>query len=103
MALPPPAVLALPPLEQPSTTQASLPPSEVSKGFDKEAEVAEGKEVGQGGPQPEDKGKGKEAKALLEAKGREVAPKTKDADSKVKDATAKAKDADSTTKDANIG
>ena len=49
-ALPPPAVLTLPPSEQPSTTQASLPPSEVSKRPDKEAEVAEGKEASQGGP-----------------------------------------------------
>jgi len=48
--LPPPAVLTLPPSKQPSTTEASLPPSEVSKRPDKEAEVAEGKEAGQWGP-----------------------------------------------------
>ena len=80
--LPPPVVLAFPLLEQPSTTQASLLPQE----------VAEGKEVDQGVPQPEDKGKGKEAKAQLEAKGKEAAFVIKDADSKAKDAAAKAKD-----------
>ena len=56
--------------------------------------MAEGKEASQGGPQPEDKGKGKEDKALLEAKGKEVALNIKDANSKAKDVTAKAKAAD---------
>ena len=79
-ALLPPVVLSLPPSEQPSTIQASLPPFEVSKGLDKEAKVAEDKEASQGGPQPKDKGKGKEAIALLEAK---------DADSTAKDADLK--------------
>ena len=63
--------------------------------------MAEGKEASQRGPWSEDKGKGKEAKALPEAKGKEVAPKINDADSKAKDAAAKAKDASSTTKDAD--
>ena len=100
MVLPPPAVLAFPPSEQPSTTQASLLPPEVFEGSSKasnqsqEVEMAEGKEAGQGGPQPEDKGKGKEVKALPEAKGKKVAFKIKDVDSKAKDAAAKAKDAD---------
>ena len=87
--LPPPVVLAFPLLEQPSTTQASLLPQE----------VAEGKEVDQGVPQPEDKGKGKEAKAQLEAKGKEAAFVIKDADSKAKDVAAKAKEAESKVKD----
>ena len=101
-AVPPPAILTFPPSEQPSTTQASLPPSEVSKRPNKEAEVAEGKEAGQWGPQPKDKGKGEEAKVLPKAKGKEVAPEIKDADCKAKDATAKAKNANSTAKDANL-
>ena len=94
--LPPPAVLALPLSKQPSTIQAFLPP----------LEVAEGKEVGQGGPQPQDKGKGKEVEALPKAKGKKATlmvkdanPKAKDANSKVKDAAAKAKEADSKAKD----
>ena len=56
--------------------------------------MAEGKKAGQRGPQPEDKGKGKEVKALLEAKGKEVALNIKDANSKAKDAVAKAKATD---------
>ena len=63
--------------------------------------MAEGKKAGQGGPQLEDKGKGKEAKTLLEAKGKEAALKTKDADPKTKHAAAKAKDAAAKAKDAN--
>ena len=57
--------------------------------------------LARGGPWSEDKGKGKEAKALPEAKGKEVAPKINDADSKAKDATAKAKDAAANAKDAS--
>ena len=51
--------------------------------------MAEGKKAGQRGPQPEDKGKGKEVKALLEAKGKEVALNIKDANSKAKAADPK--------------
>ena len=56
--------------------------------------MAEGKKAGQRGPQPEDKGKGKEVKALLEAKDKEVALNIKDANSKAKDVATKAKVAD---------
>ena len=54
--LPPLAALTLPPPEQPSTTQAFLPPTEVLKGAGKTgdqsqgAEVAKGKEVVKEGP-----------------------------------------------------
>nr|POE82502.1 hypothetical protein CFP56_66219 [Quercus suber] len=86
--------------EKPFTTQASLPPPEVSKGPSKaddqgqEVEVAKGKEAGQDGPQPKDKGKGKEVKSLPEAKGIEAALMVKDAISKAKDAKSKSKVAD---------
>nr|POF19285.1 hypothetical protein CFP56_55832 [Quercus suber] len=72
-------------LNWPSTTQASLPPPEVSKGPSKagdqgqEAKAAKGKRVGQDGTRLEDKRKGKEVKPLLEAKGTEAAFMVKDA------------------------
>ena len=47
--------------------------------------MAKGKETGQDEPRPEDKGKGKEIKSLLEAKGTEVALMTKEVVSKAKD------------------
>ena len=91
----PPAALALTSFEQPSTTQTSLPPPEVSKGPVKagdqgqEVEAEKGKGAGQDGPRPEDKGK--EVKPLLEAKGTEVAFMIKDVVSKAKDADPKSK------------
>ena len=91
----PPAALALTSFEQPSTTQTSLPPPEVSKGPVKagdqgqEVEVAKGKGAVQDYPQPKDKGK--EVKPLLEAKGTEVAFTIKDVVSKAKDADPKSK------------
>ena len=54
-------------IEQPPTTQVSLPPPEATKGPSKAGdpghgvEVAKGKEAGQGKARPKDKGKGKEA------------------------------------------
>ena len=90
--LPSPAVLALPPLEQPSTTQTSLPPPE----------VVGGKEAGQGGPQPEDKRKDKETKALPEAKDKKVALPSEGADPKAKGADAKAKEANTKAKGADL-
>ena len=51
--------------------------------------MAKGKEAGQYGPQPEDKGK--EVKPLLEAKGTEVALMIKDVVSKAKDVDPKSK------------
>ena len=56
--------------------------------------MAKGKGAGQDGPQLEDKGKGKEVKPLLEAKGIEAALTIKDAISKAKDAEPKSKVAD---------
>ena len=56
--------------EQLSTTQASLPPTETSKGPSKASdqslgvEMVKGKEASQGRTWLEDKGKGKEAKTL---------------------------------------
>ena len=46
----------------------------------------QGKGAGQDGPRPEDKGKGKEVKPLLEAKGIKATLMIKDAVSKAKDA-----------------
>ena len=43
--LPPPIALTLPPPEQPSTTQAPLPPIEVSKGAGKTGDQGWGTEV----------------------------------------------------------
>ena len=51
--------------------------------------MAKGKGAGQDGPWLEDKGKGKEVKPLLKAKGIEAISKTKDAASKAKDADPK--------------
>ena len=95
----PPAALALTSFEQPSTTQTSRPPPEISKGPIKagdqgqEVEAAKDKGAGQDGPRPEDKGKGKgkEVKLLLEAKGTKVALTIKDVVSKAKDADPKSK------------
>lgn len=57
-------------------------------------EMAKGKRAGQGISQLEGKGKGKEVKPLLEAKGPDAASKAKDAPPKAKDAGPKAKEAD---------
>ena len=51
--------------------------------------MAKGKRAGHDGPWPEDKGKDKEVKPLLKAKGTEAASKAKDAASKAKDANPK--------------
>ena len=56
--------------------------------------MAKGREAGQDGPRPEDKGKGKEVKSLLEAKGTKAALTVKGAVSKAKDAESKSKAAD---------
>ena len=59
--------LSMTTIEQPPTTQVSLPPPEATKGPSKAGdpghgvEVAKGKEAGQGKARPKDKGKGKEA------------------------------------------
>ena len=52
--------------------------------------MTKGKEAGQRGAQPKDKGK--EATTLLEAKGKKAATKVKGVDSKAKDDTTRAKD-----------
>ena len=73
--LPPPSAFALTFSKQPFTTQAFLPPLDITKGPSKASdqsqrvEVAKGKRAGQDGPWPEDKGKDKEVKPLLKAKG----------------------------------
>ena len=96
----PPAVLALTFSNQPTTTQASLPPPEVSKGPGKardqgqEAEATKGKRASQDGPRQEDKGKGKEVKPLPEAKGTEATFTINDVVSKAKDAEPKSKATD---------
>ena len=96
----PPAALALTFSNQPTTTQASLPPPEVSKGPGKacdqgqEAEAAKGKGASQDGPRLEDKGKGKEVKPLPEAKGTEATFTINDVVSKAKDAEPKSKATD---------
>ena len=46
--LPPPATLALPPPEQPSTTQAPLPSPKVSKRAGKTSDQNQGAEVAKG-------------------------------------------------------
>lgn len=46
--LPPPATLTLPPLEQPSTTQAPLPSAKVSKRAGKTGDQNQGAEVAKG-------------------------------------------------------
>ena len=51
--------------------------------------MAKGKGVGQDGPRPEDKGKGKEVKPLPEAKGTEATLTIKNAVSKAKAADLK--------------
>ena len=56
--------------------------------------MAKGKGAGQGGFWLEDKGKGKEVKLLLEAKGLEATFKLKDAAPKAKEAAPKPKEAD---------
>ena len=101
---PSPATLALPPLEQPFTTQAPLPFIEVSKGAGKTGDqgqgtkVAKGKEAVQEGPQPEDQGKGKEVRPPTKAKDTEDALTIMDVVSKAKGAEPKPK-ADDPKKD----
>ena len=56
--------------------------------------MAKGKCADQGGSRLEDKGKGKEVKPLLEAKGPEATLKLKDAALKAKEADPKSKEAD---------
>lgn len=82
--------------KQLSTTQASLPPPEISKGPDKagdqgqRVEVTKGKKVGQGSSRPESKRKGKEAKPLPKTKGPEAAPKANEIAPKSKEVAPKA-------------
>ena len=97
--LPSPAALAPVLLEFPLITQASLPPSEVSKVLGQIGDQGQGAEVAK------DKGKGKEVKPPSEDK---VAPKakdaieTKDVAAKVKEVKAKSKDAHLKAKDAPV-
>ena len=63
--------------------------------------MAKSNGASQDGSRPEDKGKGKEVKPLLKAKGLETALKLKDATSKAKDAAPKAKEADPKSKEAD--
>ena len=86
--LPPPSALALSPPEQPFTTQAPLPStSDQSQGI----EVAKGKKAITEGPQPEDKGKGKEVRPPTKAKDTEDALTIKDVVSKAKEVESKPK------------
>ena len=107
VALPPLAAPTLTSSEQPSITQASLPLVEVPKRLGKAGdqgqgvEMAKGKGADQGGSRLEDKGRGKEVKPLLEAKGPEATLKLKDAAPKAKDATPKAKEAKPKSKEAD--
>ena len=97
--LPPPAALPLPLPEKLSIIQAHFLDAEVSTGASKTndqnqgIEAAKDKEAVKGGPQLEDKGKGK---------GKEVQPLTKTKYSKdalmIKDVVYKAKDAESNSK-----
>ena len=97
--LPPPAALPLPLPEKLSIIQAHFLDAEVSTGASKTndqnqgIEVAKDKEAVKGGPQLEDKGKGK---------GKEVQPLTKTKYSKdalmIKDVVYKAKDTESNSK-----
>lgn len=93
--------------EQPSTTQVSLPPSEVSKGpikasdHGKGVEDTKGKGDCQGGSLLEEKGKGNEAKPLPEAKGPKVASKPKYVAPNAKDVALKTKEVDPQSKEAN--
>nr|POF14486.1 hypothetical protein CFP56_15365 [Quercus suber] len=84
---PPPTALPLPPPEQLSITQGPLPPTKVST----TAEMAKGKKSIKGGPQPKDKGKGKEVKPLTKAKDTKDALTIKDVASKAKNAESKSK------------
>ena len=74
--------------EQPSTTQAPLPPAKVPKRPSKDGDQGQEVEVAK------DKGKGKEVKLPLEAKGSETTLKVKDAALKAKEADPKPKGAD---------
>ena len=56
--------------------------------------MVKGKGAGQGGSRPEDKGKDKDVKPLLEVKGPKATLKLKDVTSKAKDAVPKAKEPD---------
>ena len=91
--LPPPAALAPMLTKLPLVTEASLPPSEVSKGVGQVGDQVQGVEVAK------DKGKGKEVKPLSKNK---VAPKAKDTAAKAKKAKVKSKDAHLKAKDALI-
>jgi len=92
--LPSPTAFAPMLLELPFITQASLSPSEVSKGLGQVGDQGQGAEVAK------DKGKGKEVKPPSEDK---VAPKAKDAAAtKAKKAEAKSKDAHLKAKDASV-
>ena len=107
VALPPPTALVPTLSDQPSTTQVSFPPYEVSKWPSKAddqgqgMEVAKGKGAGQGGSRFEDKGKGKAVKLLRKTKSLEVALKPKDAVLKAKDVAPKAKEAETRSKEAD--
>ena len=63
--------------------------------------MAKDKGAGQGGSRPEDKGKSKKVKPLLEAKGPEATLKLNDATPKAKDAAPKVKKADPKSKEAD--
>ena len=102
--LPPPAALPLLPPEQLSTIQALSPNTEVSTRASKTnnqnqgTKAAKGKEAVKGGPQPKDKGKGKEVQPLTKAKYSEDALTIKDVVSKAKDAKSKFKAGDTKSK-----
>ena len=63
--------------------------------------MAKSNGASQDGFRPEDKGKGKEVKPLLKAKGLEAALKLKDATSNAKDAAPNAKETNPKSKEAN--
>ena len=88
VALPPSMAFAPTSSEQPSTTQAPLPPAKVPKRPSKDGDQGQEVEVAK------DKGKGKEVKLPLEAKGSETTLKVKDVALKAKEADPKPKGAD---------
>nr|POF04302.1 hypothetical protein CFP56_16359 [Quercus suber] len=81
--------------------EAAYTAKEAAKTLELGFEVAKSKEAIQGGSRPEDKGRGKEVKPLLEAEGLKATLKLKDVVPKAKDAAPKAKEADPKSKEAD--
>ena len=93
--LPPPTILPSPPSELPSTIQVPSSGAEVLTG------AIKNKKDDIGGPQLEDKGKGKGVQPPTEANYSEDALTIKDVVSKAKDAESKSKTGDTKSKTAD--